>query len=161
MAAIKKVQTARGTPATPEQVLIYGHIAATIRQCMEARSWKMADLNVAIGRKPDNTLGYVWINAKGAPSPVMRAKLALALNVPESDLTVRNTDGGEMVKAERIPRGEALPPPPVHKDVLTFSINTEGQARIRFDFTMAAAKGAALLRILMDAGLALGTPDTE
>jgi hypothetical protein len=152
-------------PATPGQIAMFGHIAARLRQVMDERDWKVRDLNVAMDRAETQSDPYVWLAAKGAPSPKMRDRLAKVLKIPVADLMPRD-DSTVPMKAERVPRAapppraETIAPPhPPSRDVLNFSINHEGQARIRLDVTMPALKGAGLLRILMDAGLTLGAAE--
>jgi hypothetical protein len=142
---------------TPEQIAKFGHIAARLRAELDKRGWSPGDFNDALGKDRSNGNIYHFLGAKSAPGETLRAQIADFLDIPEADLTAR-PDSGALVKAERIPREETakIPPPHTPKDIVTFSINEEGMARIRCDVTLPAGKGAALLQVLLNAGLALG-----
>jgi transcriptional regulator with XRE-family HTH domain len=143
---------------------MYGHIAARLRKEMDTRGWKVADVNQAIGRALTNSAVYVWLAAKGAPGAATRAKLSKALKIPVADLTPRDeASGAVMVRAEKVVRrpreDEGYIKPPAPRDVLSFTIDNEGNARIRCDVTLPAVKGAAMLQILLNAGMVIEADD--
>jgi hypothetical protein len=139
---------------------MYGHIAARLRQAMAARDLNVQDVNRAMGIRPENSGLYVMLASKVAPGNVMRARLSKVLKIPEADLMAREDSGGlvamqRSAPVARVPREESSG----GRDVLTFAINSEGAARIKCDVTLPAIKGAALLQILLNAGLAIGGDD--
>jgi hypothetical protein len=154
---------ARGEAATAEQVMVYGAVAANIRAAMTAKNWTPADFNEAMGRDRGNGGIYHWLGCKAAPGATSRAKVAKVLGLRSADLLPRTDDDGGAVakrdKTERDEAGQVIPPPPPKRDVLTFSVDDAGNARIKVDMTLPVVKGAGLLRILLDAGLSLGAEE--
>lgn len=152
---------ARAAGATPEQIAKYGHVAARLRAELDKRGWAPGDFNDAMGKDRSNGNIYHFLAAKSAPGAVARAEIAEFLDIPEEDLMAR-PESGALVKAERIQNGEPgriIPPAPqIPRDILTFSINAEGEATLRCNVTTTAHKGAALLTILLNAGLVM-TPE--
>jgi transcriptional regulator with XRE-family HTH domain len=151
-----------GNPATPLQVAMFGHVAAAIRQAMAAKGWKPADLNRAIGRPRAHAGVYSYIAGKGSPVPKTRALIAKALGIPEAALIMRRVDGPQVeVEAAPVLRIEGphrTPQAGPTRHVLQFEVDGEGLARIRLDVSLPSADAVPLLRMLLDAGLVLGTP---
>ena len=151
-------------PATPEQVAMFGHIAARLRGFMVERKWKAADLNQAIGRDRGNAGVFQWINGKGGPGPQMRAKLSKLTGIPETDLMIRRP--GEAVTVERLPAVADRTPRvatarALGGDVLGFNVGADGTARLRLDVTLPLATATPLLRMLLDAGIVFDKGDDD
>jgi hypothetical protein len=148
-----------GKPATPLEVAMFGHVAAAIRKAMDAKGWKPADLNRAIGRERGHSGVYGYINAKGAPVPAMRTVISKALGIPEAQLKRRRVDDDAPVEvATAEPRALALRTPQAGptRPVLQFEVDGEGMARIRLDVALPSAQAVPLLRLLLDAGMIMG-----
>lgn len=80
-------------PATPLELAKFGHIAAALRQALDARGWKPGDLNEQLRIKRDNTGIYRYLNAKAAPAPKLRRRLSLLLGLPQAQLEVSGSGG--------------------------------------------------------------------
>jgi transcriptional regulator with XRE-family HTH domain len=153
---------ARGEAATAEQIAIYGSVAAKIRAAMAARGWTPADFNEAMGRDRSNGAIYHWMACKGAPGIRSRAEVAKILGLKEADLIPHEEgDGRAVVVKEQGRRDDVMPPTPPLRDVLSFTINSEGMARLKCDVTLPAVKGASLLQILLNAGLVMAEGAAE
>lgn len=143
-------------PATPEQIAMYGHIAARLRGFLTERGWKAADLNAALGKDRGDAAAFTWLNGKGGPGATMRPKLAKLTGIPETDLLIRRPGDGaarERLPAvvDRTPR--VAPARPLGGDVLGFVVSPDGMARLRLDVTLPLAVATPLLRMLLDAGV--------
>jgi transcriptional regulator with XRE-family HTH domain len=82
--------SAPGGPASPAQIARNGHIAALLRTQMAQRNWTARDFNARMGLEVTHTSIYVWLNAKGAPGPTTRPKVAKLLGVAEAQLMPRD-----------------------------------------------------------------------
>jgi transcriptional regulator with XRE-family HTH domain len=148
-------KSARFSPT--EKLVVYGGAAATIRAAMEQKDLEPGDLNEALGRRRGDASIYNYINGNSAPSDKIRPKLAKVLGVPESALRRAKLEDGRQAGVEtaialarlQAPANGRLP------DVLTFTLAADGTARLRLDYTAPAERGIALLRLLLDAGLAI------
>lgn len=136
-----------GTPksATPEQIAKYGHTAALIRKYMEERNMRGPAFAEALGMDVKHLAQlYKWMGAKAGPGPMYRKKVAKLLGVPVETIRIRNgSDATDLPSVIRKQNGK------VAGDVLQFSINSEGQVRLRFDATLPASKGIPLLKIVL------------
>jgi transcriptional regulator with XRE-family HTH domain len=151
-----------GGPASPAQIARNGHVAALLRAKMAQHEWTPRDFNARMGLETSHTSIYVWLNAKGAPGPVTRPKLAKLLGVPEEQLKPRKPDAARDVRERVVARGgvsggvaqTAVAVRPVTPrpggDPLAFRITSTGEAHIRLDVTLPMDEGAALLRLLLD-----------
>jgi transcriptional regulator with XRE-family HTH domain len=119
-----------GGPASPAQIARNGHVAALLRTQMAQRNWTARDFNARMGLEVTHTSIYVWLNAKGAPGPTTRPKVAKLLGVAEAQL---------------MPRDAA-------RDPLVFRVTAGGEAHIRLDVTLPMEEGSVLLRMLLDMG---------
>lgn len=154
------------TPASPQQMAMYGHVAALIRHHMERLKLSPGDLNEAMGNGRDQSGPFNWINAKGAPGPDNRAKLAKLFGVSEQALMRGKIDGPVDVttahnNAVALASRAAMPPaaPTRQPDILTFSVGSDGTSRLRLDVTMPSAKGVSLLQMVLSAGMVLTAHD--
>jgi hypothetical protein len=131
-----------------------------------------------MGREKHWTGVYPWKRGYGAPVGKNRTKLATLLGVDESVLLPKGEPsahfrGSEMRVArkagppfvERLEQQlmEVQPPAampraapsvlPATKDVLTYGVDSEGQATVRLAVRGPHSRMAALFRLLLDAGL--------
>jgi len=154
-------QPGSAAPPTPGQVALYGHIAARLRAFLAEKGWTIGDLNQQVlGVKRSNTAPYGWINCRGAPGPKITPKLARAMGIPESELRPRD---GKEPPPEALPAVlTARPPlPPRVVDVLSFAVQSDGNAKLRLDVVLPIERATPLLRMLLDAGLVMGPPQHE
>lgn len=149
------------TNVTPDQLARYGHIAAFLREEMAKREWTASHLTQALELAPTSTTVYTWLRGSGAPHPNMRARLAALFAVHESTFMGLEIEGPVKASAPAAPAPRKTPAPPVRatQDVLSFSVDANGQARIRLDATLPLAVAAPLLRMLLDAGIVFGQED--
>ena len=149
----------KATSPNPKQIAMFGHIA----RALQAKGWKPTDLNQAMGFDRSYSSAYQWINGKSAPGNKHRAKLSQVTGIPERDLTSRKLKGSAVV---------ALPLPslPVTttavamtkpSEVLGFSVANDGNARIKLDVTLPMNLATPLLRMLLDAGLVIGSQTND
>lgn len=135
---------------TPESVLRYGHIAATIRQGMAKRGWSASELSRQIGAN-STSIAHPWINGRGAPGPEYRQKLMKLLDVDADALTAKELPEGTDVPAP-ITRGVGARPQSRNR-VLNFTLNADGTAQISLDLQTNKQKALEILRLLLDAGI--------
>jgi hypothetical protein len=139
-----------GKPATPLQVARYGHIAAAIRQALQARNMEPSELREQLGLPRNATTLYPWINGTGAPMPKYHRKLMHVLGLTKDQLIPRAentvTLPGPPPTPTSIPRARA-------GDVLSFVVSAESTVRIKLDIDLPLEQGSALLRMLLDAGV--------
>jgi transcriptional regulator with XRE-family HTH domain len=126
--------------ASRQQVAMYGHIAARLRAFLKERDWMPPDLSEALGQGRGSATVYKWLAATGAPAPRLRAKLAKATGIAETDL---------------MPRKPGVPAP-AQAVALVTSPARIGEARIKLDLTLPLATATPLLRMLLDAGIVFG-----
>jgi hypothetical protein len=149
---------------TPAQIAALGHVAALIRRELEARKMSVADLHRAIGEDVKSTRAYAWINSRSRITDQFRPKVAKALGVKEEDLMPRALTQAVTVmpvsdaklRAVQAAQGAPARTLTAAGDVLAFSVNAEGNARLRLDVTLPLATAAPLLRMLLDAGIVMG-----
>lgn len=147
----------RAQPATPEQIAMYGHIAAMIRAKLKDKGWSIGDLNQAMGYERANTGIYTHVNGKGAPGPKVRERLAKVLGVHEDELRARPVPSAAMSERRALAVVDAGRPIVRQQgDVLSFTVNHLGMARIKVDATLPLDKATPLFRMLLDAGLVFG-----
>lgn len=136
-------------PLTPEQITKFGHIAIALRKYLTKHNMKKAELARAIDGFSSAQV-YNCINGKHAPGPELRQRLSQATGIPESELMKKETTAIAV-----IPKG------PVGKmldqlqrnDVLSFSVNGNGEARIKLDVTLPLEQAKPLFRLLLDTGV--------
>jgi hypothetical protein len=143
--------------ATPAQIASLGHVAALIRRELEKREWSVADFHRAIGEDVKSTRAYAWIACKVRITDQFRPKVAKALGVKEEDLMPREltTQAVAVVSDAKLRAVQAMQGAPARTltaagDVLAFSVNAEGNARLRLDVTLPLDKGSKVLRLLLD-----------
>lgn len=150
--------SAPGGPASPAQIARNGHVAALLRTQMAQRNWTARDFNARMGLEVTHTSIYVWLNAKGAPGPTTRPKVAKLLGVAEAQLMPR--DAARDVREAKAVAGAtpstavAVRPatPRPAGDPLVFRVTSTGEAHIRLDVTLPMEEGSVLLRMLLDMG---------
>lgn len=147
----------KAAPPTPAQVAVYGHIATAMRAYLAEHKLRPSDMNERLGLHRTNTMIYGWINARAAPGPKHRTKLAKLLGIQPQDLLPR--EGAEILSPAAA-RAIVKPTPTARSpDVLQFSVAADGEARIRLDIQLPVEQATPLLRMLLDAGLVLGTKE--
>jgi transcriptional regulator with XRE-family HTH domain len=154
-----RTKLAKKTNVTPDQLARFGHIAAFLREEMAKREWSSARFNEALGLSPNSTTVYTWLRGSGAPNPEMRAKLAALFAVHESTFMGREIAGPVKASAAPVVTTPVQHRPGAAQDVLSFSVDANGQARLRLDATLPLAVAAPLLRMLLDAGIVFGQED--
>jgi hypothetical protein len=152
----------RKRPTSADQLARLGHIAAAISGAMKAKGITVADLGRALNSKAANPYGTVkyWLDCKGAPNGEMRKKLSKILGLPETALTALRGDATQREAAAvhaLVPAlGASLGPVKARTpDVLTFTVEAGGMARLRLDVSLPVAAAVPLLRMILDAGLVL------
>ena len=135
-------------PQTPEEVIIYGEIASALREWCVANDKGAADLNKIMGKNPSYSSGYQYLNGKMAPSPYFRALLSKATGIPESKLMKRE------LTTELTPVKAVVSNKPA--DILSFTVTSNGEAKIKLDVTLPIDSAAALFRMILDAGIVMG-----
>jgi hypothetical protein len=144
-------------PPTPLELARFGHVAATVRAALEAKGWGPPEFNQALGKERGDAGCYKWIAGKGAPSPVNAQRIAKVLGVSISDLVAREVKAVTLAKAAITTTIPATPVAPVKRtEVLAFTVDDEGRARIKLDVSLPVADATPLLRMLLDAGLVMG-----
>ena len=165
-----KAEGGRGPsiPPTALELARFGHVAATIRAALESKGWTVAELNAALGKERGDAGAYKWISGKGAPNPVNAQRIAKVLNVSTSDLVARDVPEATLAKpllpAITTTIGEPRKvdgPPAKRPEVLSFSVDDEGRARIKLDVSLPVGDATPLLRMLLDAGLVMGGRSVE
>ena len=153
----------RSGPATPEQIARYGHIASAIRAFLKVKGWNPPDLSEALGWGRHSTATYHWLNSKGAPGPDLRPALAKLIGVPDVQVAARSGQPRLALEApDKLARPsvklEAASVKPRPGEALAFTVQADGQARIRLDVTLPLALATPLLRMIMDAGVVFAAP---
>ena len=158
-----------GYQITPEDVARCGHIVVLLRNEMTKREWSPPDLAKALGLRQGSTSIYPWIKGTSAPSIKMRVKLGALFKVPPETFEAR--DPGEHLPVHapgtfgpvgkmlgEIQRPTVAPAMRIH-EVLSFTINNDGTARIKLDASLPVATATPLLRILLDSGFGGATTE--
>jgi hypothetical protein len=164
--------TGKPKPATPEQIANYGEIARAFRDALANKGWTVAQLNREVYGTENYAATYSYASAKRAPSAATALKLAKALGISPLLLTYDNSKAQrEVTEREREQARKLIAPatrpatqganhwtnkPP---DVLNFTVGADGRARIKLDVTLPVAQAMPVLRMIMDAGVAVGTVD--
>lgn len=143
------------SPPSPTQLALYGETATVIRQAMERKGMKVTALNAALGYKPSNPTAYYWLNAKSAPGPATRTRLAKILNVDPSSLIPK--DEPQMPSPPTTLSETASQPvngtPVLTSQAISLSISSDGTAELKFNLTLPAKEALRLLVTLTDEGL--------
>lgn len=143
--------------ASPEQIAKWGHIAAIVRAALEAKRMSVREFNLAAGFSPNNTEIYQIRACKSGVSVRMARIIHKVLDIPVKDLEARAP-----VKMPIPSRALTLSPRPYtksHSDVLGFSIDEGGKARLKLDFTASPEVVVPILRMLLDLGLVISKGD--
>lgn len=156
-------------PTTPLDVARYGHVASKLREEMDKRGWKAADLNREMGHSLNNSGPYAWLKAKSAPSEAAAKKLAKIFGCSWRDLQGRKVIEGKATEMPQVParvaNGPGRPPgvkllgaPPQPGRVFNFGVDEAGQARIQLDISMPLPEALPLVQLLLERGLIRGAP---
>jgi hypothetical protein len=150
-------------PATANQVAMFGHVAATLREYMKVNNLTVRQFNIMLGSKENNTAPYMWLNAKAAPGPNLRPRVSQATGIPESDLLPRKApsrrgkslslapDHGTPMARLTIPFND--PVPVKVSNVLSFIVDDTNMATITVNAKLPLDVATPLLRMLLDAGV--------
>jgi len=141
----------------------YGHIAAAIRKLIQTQGISASELSRQLGCKSVSA-SWPWLNAINAPSPEMRRKIHRMFLVPLDDLTPKSpVNGSRSPQAElftekvtNVPKTLDNPEP-----LLTFSILTDGRARLTMDVLLPGDKAWDIMNALHAAGLMPPLDTTE
>lgn len=153
-----KQRTAR--PATAAQIAMYGHVAARLRAALEKSQMTPSDFNRALGLERGHASIYNWLNAKAGIGAKRRPGVAKLLGIPEQDLLPRSSIVSASSASIPVKAVVGAPVSPTLRrsaEVLSFSISDRGEARIKLDVTLPLTSATPLLRMLLDAGLVLGS----
>jgi hypothetical protein len=150
----------RMRPPSAHELARYGHVAAAISGAMQAKGLTAASLGRLINPTSTNpaAIPHPWINGKGAPSRNARAKVAKVLGLAADAITPLPPDATPAEAAAVHAGVPALAMAAVKArtpDVLTFTVEAGGMARLRLDVTLPVAAAVPLLRMILDAGLVL------
>lgn len=148
----------RVTPATPDQIARFGHIAAAVREALISKGMTPGEFNIAAGFNRESTYIYQIRSGKQAPSPRLVEALHQVLGINRSDLKPKG----------KVKMGRPYNPPvvlPVAEgvrvhDVLGFNLDNAGNARLRLDLTAPVDTVVPLLRMLLDMGLVISKEST-
>jgi hypothetical protein len=150
-------------PATPLQIVKYGHIAMLIRSKLAEKQWSIPDFHEKLGLPRTSATAYHWLNCMGAPGNTLAAKVAKLLGVPLAELAARDPGDNQLPVVLAAPGYPTVGPSkpavrslPPAGDVLSFSVDSDGLARLRLDVRLPLAQAAPLLRVLLDAGIVMG-----
>lgn len=145
-------------PATAAQIAENGHIAARIRAYLGERGMGAEAFAKQVGMSGNGGV-YKWLNAKAAPGPKMRRKVATLLGCTPDELLPREPGRKEPM----VVSGTTLPLS-VRKaisKVLEFDVTSDGEAHIKLDISMPVDKAMPFLRLLMDVGVLVGKMNLE
>jgi transcriptional regulator with XRE-family HTH domain len=146
----------RQAKPSPEQIAMYGHIAAALRAVMHKHHWSVPDFHEQLGMGRSNTTLYGYLRCAGQPSASVRAVLMKKFGIPETELMKRDLVTSQSVVTVSEPRQHIMKPmSPL--PVLSFTVDASGMARIKLDAAMSLAAASPLLRILLDAGIVPST----
>jgi hypothetical protein len=162
------------------------HIAALVRSYIEREKITVQQLAVRLGRDKLWTGIYPWLGARSAPLGENREKLAKLMGVDEKvllpkgglnrhflaqDARAAKGDGPPFVERLEQQLIEVQPPAampranpsvlPTGKDVLTYGVDSEGQATVRLAVRGPHNRMAAVFRMLLDAGLVPGGEEEQ
>lgn len=142
-------------PASADQIAKWGHIAGVVRAALEAKHMTVSQFNEAAGLARHNSEIYQIRACKSGASPRMARLIHKILGVPVADLAPR-------APSKMPTRALTLAPRPYHRsatDVLGFSIDEAGKARLKLDFTATPDVVVPILRMLLDLGLVISKGD--
>ena len=135
---------------TPEQIAKFGHIVIALRKYLEEKDMNVSDFNRAMGYEAGYPATYNVVNGKIAPGAAMRVKITKITGIPESELMPKETT--ELTVIPKGPVGKMLDQLQ-RNDILSFTVNNHGEAKIKFEITLPVNEAMPLLRILMDTGV--------
>lgn len=140
---------------TPLLIAKNGHIAASLREAMNAQNISISALAEKMGTTPSAV--HNWVSGKNAPASKFRAVLSKTLNIPEKMLKSKIVaKQPPQAKPPTISPSQVKPPAPTpaaSAEILTFSISPDGTCRLRIDAVLPADRGIQLFRALLNSGL--------
>ena len=139
-------------PQTPEQIIAYGEVATSLREWCKTNGKGPRDINAIIGKGPSYSAGYQYLSGKNAPSKYNRAILSKATGIPEEKLTKRKSF--DQVTIEKPPTTKFVSKT---SDILSFTVTDTGEARIKLDVTLPMHSAVPLFRLILDAGVVMGS----
>lgn len=150
-------------PASAAEIARNGHVAAMIRKYLQDNNLKIVQFAELIGFKDMEHKAqlYKWTGAKAVPGHMYRNKIAKLLGVrPEALLPHDGSEPLAIPPIDTLARSITLVPKK-SGDVISFSADAEGMARLRLDATMPVVYAMQLLRTIMDAGIFKHAPSGE
>ncbi len=139
-------------PQTPEQIIVYGEVATSLREWCKTNGKGPRDINAIIGKRPSYSAGYQYLSGKNAPSKYNRVLLAKATGIPEEKLTKRKSFDRVTIEKPII-QNVVTAFSSKNADILSFTVNNNGEARIKLDVTLPMHQAVPLFRIMLDAGI--------
>ena len=139
-------------PQTPEQIIAYGEVATSLREWCKTNGKRAQDINAIVGKPASYSAGFQWLNGKVAPSKYNRVLLAKATGIPEEKLAKRKSF--DQVTIEKPPTTKFVSKT---SDILSFTVTDTGEARIKLDVTLPMQSAVPLFRLILDAGVVMGS----
>jgi hypothetical protein len=133
--------------ATPQEIAKYGHIAARLRGLIDSGKWTYATLSRAAGLSQHNG-SWAWVNARAAPRESTARALAKAIGCDWQDLRPKKLGDSE----PEAPEAESTPVTTAPVPVFSFTVLSDGNARVKLDTTLPLESAKPLIRMLFDAG---------
>jgi hypothetical protein len=137
------------SPATPDKIARHGHTAAALRAYFKRTGESIGDFNIKMGMNRGSANIYQWMNCKLGMSRKMARKVSKITGIPVEDLTPRALNTKVESKALVVIKD------PIRREVLSFAVLQDGEARIKLDISLPLKSATPLLRLLLDAGLVL------
>lgn len=131
-------------------VIRHPEIAAAMREAMERKGLKTADINVHLGLKRAEPQAYNWVSGRSSPAKKIRPQVAKLLDLDVADLTPRPlvTLNGQADAAAALQVRQPVVRTLAH-DQLSFALQADGQARLRLDLVGPAERVGEILLLLM------------
>jgi len=137
---------------TPEQIIVFGEIAASLREWCKTNKKTARDINAIVGKPASYSAGFQWLNGKGAPSKYNRVLLSKATGISEAKLMRREYSEDVTIEKPIIQNVVSAFPGKI-ADVMSFTVNNNGEARIKLDVTLPIDQAMPLFRIILDTGI--------
>lgn len=135
---------------TPLQIAKHGHVAEVIRREMLARGMTLNQIGKALGTT--GTAVSHWIRCQNGPGEAMRQRLAKFLDMRPDDFKAKAVSEIVAGNSQAKLPGQAIQPIK-RQDILSFTIDSEGMARLKLDVVLPIEHGVPLFRVLLDTGI--------